>query len=308
MKVPFVPMFATLAAEVPQGPEWVFEEKYDGIRALAVRRRQRVRLYSRTLRDITNEFPDVASGVAPLSKGDLVLDGEIVALDRDGVSRFQLLQRRGSGETAPRYAVFDLLAEQGRALLEETLAERREALERALPAQHGTLLLARRLPRDGPRAYEIAKEKGWEGLIAKHERSLYYPGVRSREWLKVKVRKEAEFVIGGCTPPRGSRQHLGALLVGLYDDGRLRYVGKVGTGFSADTLRMLAAKFRPLRTDRPPFDPAPRLRDAIWVRPRLVAQIAYAEWTSDDKLRQPAFLGLRTDKRPRECRWAERER
>lgn len=300
-------MLATLVSQVPSGTDWVFEEKYDGIRALAVRRGKNVRLYSRSLRDITDEFPEIAQDIASIGDGDLVLDGEVVALDGQGVSRFQLLQRRGSGEAAPRYATFDLLEHRGRSLLEEPLGERREALERIVPARRGSLLIARRMERDGQRAYAVAKEKGWEGLIAKDERSLYHPGVRSREWLKVKVRKESEFVLGGYTAPAGTRTHLGALLVGLYDGDRLRYTGKVGTGFSGATLASLGAKLEPLRTERSPFDEPPRMRDVTWVRPKLVAQIAYAEWTSDGKLRQPAFLGLRTDKAPRECRWSERE-
>jgi len=162
--------------------------------------------------------------------------------------------------------------------------------------------------RDGKAAYREAKRHGWEGVIAKDEGSPYQPGVRSPFWRKVKVRKESEFVIGGYTAPKGGRRHLGALLVGLYEKERLRYVGKVGTGFTEDTLDMLARKLTPLRTDTPLFDPAPRMHDATWVRPNLVAQLVYAEWTADGKLRQPAFLGLRTDKPPRECTWGDRER
>ena len=298
-------MLATIAHDVPVGPHWVFEEKYDGIRALAVRRAGRVRLYSRTLHDLG--FAAVADDVAALGGGDLVLDGEVVALDRAGVSRFHLLRRRGEGRVTERYAVFDLLEQGGRSLLREPLAARRAALERLLAGRAGTLLPARRVARDGGKAYATARERGWEGVIAKDDRSRYAPGARSRDWLKVKVRRASEFVIGGYTPPAGARTHLGALLLGLYRGERLRFVGKVGTGFADATLRTLASKLRALRTDRAPFDPAPRLRHVSWVRPRLVAQVAYAEWTVDGKLRQPAFLGLRADKAPRECRWGERE-
>jgi ATP-dependent DNA ligase len=168
-------------------------------------------------------------------------------------------------------------------------------------------MLSRRLPRDGERALATARAKGWEGIIAKIVTSPYEPGVRSRAWLKVKVRGESEFVIGGYTPPQGSRAEFGALLVGLYDRGQLRFTGKVGTGYTQETLRDVGAKLRNLRTDTPPFDPAPRISNAVWVKPRLVAQLAYAEWTADGKLRQPAFLGLRTDKKPEECTWARRE-
>ena len=303
------PMLATLSPSVVEGPEWVFEEKYDGIRALAGRERGRVKMWSRMLQDLTAGFPHVALAVAGLPGGDLLLDGELVALDAKGVSRFQLLQRRGAaGASPPRYAVFDLLELEGRTLVRRPLSERRSALARLIGRRTDPLFVSRRLVRDGKAAYREAKRLGWEGIIAKDEGSPYEPGTRSRYWRKVKVRKESEFVIGGFTAPKGGRQHLGALLVGLYDGPRLRYVGKVGTGFTQETLDVLATKLERLRTDRSPFDPAPRMRDASWVRPKLVAQLAYAEWTADGKLRQPAFLGLRTDKDPAECNWGERER
>jgi len=302
-------MLATLSPSVVEGPEWVFEEKYDGIRALAGRERGRVKMWSRMLQDLTAGFPHVALAVAALPGGDLLLDGELVALDAKGVSRFQLLQRRGAAGASPtRYAVFDLLELEGRTLIRRPLGERRSALERFIGLRTEPFFVSRRLVRDGKAAYRDAKRLGWEGIIAKDESSPYEPGTRSRYWRKVKVRKESEFVIGGFTAPQGGRQHLGALLVGLYDGRRLRFVGKVGTGFTQQTLDILAAKLDRLRTERPPFDPPPRIRDATWVRPKLVAQLAYAEWTADGKLRQPAFLGLRTDKHPAEVTWSQRER
>jgi bifunctional non-homologous end joining protein LigD len=302
-------MLATLSPTIVEGPEWVFEEKYDGIRAVALREKGRVTIWSRTLQDLTGGFPHVVASMGALEGGDITLDGELVALDAEGVSRFQLLQRRGMANGAPtRYAVFDLLEENGRPLLGRPLAERRAALERLMRGRDDPLFVSRRLMRDGKAAYREAKRHGWEGIIAKDEASPYQPGVRSPFWRKVKVRKESEFVIGGYTAPKGGRQHLGALLIGLYDGPSFRYVGKVGTGFTEETLDMLARKLTPLRTDTPPFDPAPRMKDATWVRPKLVAQLVYAEWTAEGKLRQPAFLGLRTDKSPSECTWNSRER
>jgi bifunctional non-homologous end joining protein LigD len=298
------PMLATLASEVPTGPGWWFEEKYDGIRALAYRQKGRVRLYSRNLL-VLSGFPDVEAEISALPGGDLVLDGELVVFDATGVSRFQLLQRRGSGGRTA-YAVFDLLERDGAELLKRPLKERRAALESVVP-ERGSLRRSRLLGKDGAKAYALAQRKGWEGIIAKDETSVYQPGVRSRSWLKVKVRKESEFVIGGYTAPSGSRAHLGALLVGLYDGPKLRYAGKVGTGYTADTLAELARLLAPLRTETSPFLDAPRTKDATWVKPKLVAQIAFAEWTADGKLRQPVFLGLRRDKSPREVRWDERE-
>ena len=299
-------MLATLASAVPKGPRWTFEEKYDGIRALAYRQKGRVRLWSRNELDLTAGFPDVAEAVAKLPGDDLVLDGELVIFDAKGVSRFQLLQRRGSGGRAA-YAAFDLLERDGRSLLRRPLAERRAQLEDVLK-EGDELRLSRRMGRNGAAAYATAAKKGWEGIIAKDETSTYEPGVRSRAWLKVKVRKESEFVVGGYTAPAGARQHLGALLVGLYDGVDLRYVGKVGSGYTGESLADLAKRLEPLRTAMSPFSDAPRMKDATWVRPKLVAQLAFAEWTADDKLRQPVFLGLRRDKAPRECRWDERER
>ena len=301
-------MLATLSPEVVTGPEWVFEEKYDGIRAIATRQAGAIRLWSRMLQDLTAGFPEIVAAVGALPDGDLAVDGELVSLDEHGVSRFQLLQRRGAkGATAPRYAVFDILELDGRSLRSRPLAERRTALEMLLARTTGPIFLSRRLPRDGEKADAIAREKGWEGIIAKDERSSYEANTRSRSWRKVKVRKESEFVIGGYTAPAGSREQFGALLVGLYQGRDLRFVGKVGTGYTRETLASLGARLARLRTPRCPFTPPPRIGGATWVRPKLVAQIAYAEWTAGDKLRQPAFLGLRTDKDPTECTWGSRE-
>jgi bifunctional non-homologous end joining protein LigD len=300
------PMLATLTAEVPTGAGWVFEEKYDGIRALAYRTNNKVRLWSRNELELTAGFPRVAEAVAALPGGDLVLDGELVMFDAKGVSRFQLLQRRGAGGRSA-YAVFDLLERDGVPLLKRPLKERRVALE-ALVRRGSVLRLSRRVGKNGAKAQETANEKNWEGIIAKDETSVYEPGARSRAWLKVKVRKQSEFVIGGFTAPAGSRAHLGALLVGLYDGKALRFTGKVGSGYTGESLEDLATRLAPLRVEASPFADAPRMKDATWVKPRLVAQIAFAEWTADSKLRQPVFQGLRRDKSPRECLWDERER
>lgn len=302
------PMLATLSKEVVDGPEWLFEEKYDGIRAIAERTRSGVRLVSRTGQDLTAGFAEVAAAVARLDDDDLALDGELVVFDRAGVSRFQLLQRRGvDPRTRPTYVVFDVLRSRGRDLVRRPLEERRARLLELVPRKSGPLMPSRVLRGDGGDALATARKKGWEGVIAKLRGAPYEPGIRSRAWRKVKVRGEAEFVIGGYTPPQGSRAEFGALLVGMFDGPKLRFVGKVGTGYTGETLRDLGAKLRKLRAAEPPFDPAPRITGATWVRPSLVAQLAYQEWTADGKLRQPAFLGLRTDKRPKEVTWRARE-
>jgi bifunctional non-homologous end joining protein LigD len=215
----------------------------------------------------------------------------------------------GGRNLRPVFVVFDCLKTSGEQILNKPLAERRKILERIVPARHPLLKRSRVLSSNGLLAYRQAQRKGWEGILAKDGSSPYEPGKRTRTWLKIKCHLESEFVIGGYTPPAGRRTHFGALLVGLYGGRRLRYAGKVGTGYSQSDLSELARKMRPLQTSKSPFGPTPpRERGAAWVHPRLVAQIAFAEWTKDAKLRQPAFLGLRHDKKPSECRWRERDR
>ena len=300
-------MLATLVDEPFSREGWVNEEKYDGYRGLAYVNKT-VRIFSRNEKLLTAGFPEIAGVLGKLPGAPFVLDGEIVAFDGRGVSRFQLLQRRELGESIrPVFAAFDCLARGGQSLLAKPLSERRAALESIVPEGEGAVIRSRRLPADGLKAYDLARRRGWEGIIAKREASIYRPGIRSRDWLKVKVRKESEFVVGGYTAPGGSRAHFGALLVGLYDGESLRYTGKVGTGYSEKILADLAARMRPLRTVRSAFRDPPREKGATWVKPNLVAQLAFAEWTADGRLRQPVFLGLRKDKKPRECRWSERE-
>jgi bifunctional non-homologous end joining protein LigD len=306
---PVEPMLATLVQEPFDRAGWVYEEKYDGDRTLAYRARGRVRLVSRGLKDVTGSFAEVARALEALPGGDFALDGEVVVFDGKGVSRFQLLQRRALGEhLAPVFVVFDCLERDGVRLIHRPLRERREALEAIVPEDAGIIRRSRRIPTDGIAAFRTAKERGWEGIVAKDEASPYEPARRSKSWLKVKSRRQSELVIGGFTEPRGQRAHFGALLVGLYDGPPLRFTGKVGTGFTRATLDDLERRMRPLATDRCPFGSPPGEKAATWVKPRLVAEIAFAEWTDDGKLRHPVFLGLRDDKDPRECTWAERER
>ena len=289
---------AMLAQLVPtpfHRPGWVFEEKYDGIRILAYKEGVKVTLLSRNNLDRTATFAGVAAAVGQLGDGTLILDGEVVAYDSKGVSRFQLLQR-GDIQT---FAVFDCVYRNGRDLRSEPLSRRRHELEAALGEPSGQILFSRRLAQNGLAAYRIAKRKGFEGIVAKDSDSVYEHG-RSRKWLKVKVHQEEEFVIGGFTAPAGERKHLGALLLGAYRGRDLHFVGKVGTGFSQATLAALAKVFRPLIRSSPPFVNPPREKNVSWLKPRLVAQIAFQEWTADQKLRQPVFLGLRDDKKSSE--------
>jgi bifunctional non-homologous end joining protein LigD len=292
-------MLATLVREPFHRKGWVYEEKYDGYRILAYKEGDGVTLLSRNAKDRTEWFAIVAQAVAKLRARTLLLDGEVVSFDRRGVSRFQLLQ--GSRENAA-YAVFDCLYLDGRDLRREPLPVRRKALEKVLgknPKKGSTIFPSVRLAANGLNAYKAAKRKGYEGLVAKDESTPYVSG-RSRSWLKVKVHQEDEFLIVGYTAPAGAREHFGALLLGAYKAGKLRYVGKVGTGFNRATLARLSRKFQSLVRAKPAVVDPPREPDVTYLAPKLVAQIAYGEFTRGHKLRQPVFLGLRDDKPQRE--------
>jgi bifunctional non-homologous end joining protein LigD len=290
-------MLATLVGEPFHKAGWVYEEKYDGYRILAYKEGGKVTLLSRNGNDRTATFASVAAAIAKLGDRAVLLDGEVVAFDRKGVSRFQLLQR---GDVTHAFAMFDCLYRKGRDLRRESLSMRRREMEAALGKASEELFPARRLAEDGLEAYRIAKRRSLEGMVAKDGASPYEEK-RSRAWLKVKVHQEEEFVIGGFTAPQGARSHIGALLLGAYRGDDLQYVGKVGTGFSAQTLGALAKVFKPLVRATTPFANPPREKKITWLAPQRVAQIAFAEWTAERKLRQPVYLGLRDDKDPREC-------
>jgi bifunctional non-homologous end joining protein LigD len=230
--------------------------------------------------------------VKKLRPATLLLDGEVVAFDRKGVSRFQLLQQ-GRGD--PINAVFDCLYADGKVLRRELLSTRRMILEKLLRGNR-VLMLSRRLAQNGLAAYKIATRRGFEGMVAK-DLTSHYIEKRSRFWLKVKVHQEDGFVVAGFTAPEGPRRHFGALLLGAYAKGKLGYVGKVGAGFDEDALAALYKTFKPLVRRKPALAEQPQKRNVTYLDPRLVAQISYQEWTADQKLRQPVFLGLRHDKR-----------
>jgi bifunctional non-homologous end joining protein LigD len=298
-RIPFRvhPMLATLVDRPFDKPDWIYEEKYDGYRILAYKEGSRVTLFSRNGKDRTLSFSVVADAVRKLAAETLLLDGEVVVFDRHGVSHFQLLQE---GSASPSYAVFDCLYFNGRDLRKDPLSERRATLQKLVPDK-GTVFLSHQLLADGIRAFEEAKRKGYEGLVAKDLASPY-DEERSSKWLKVKVHQEEEFVIAGYTAPTGSRVCFGALLLGAYSGKQLMFVGKVGTGFSRATLRSLCRQFQPLIRKTPSLVDPPREAGLTHLAPKFVAQIAFEEWTVDQKLRQPVFLGLRDDKLPEDCR------
>lgn len=300
-------MLATLTDRRDFGDDWLLERKFDGERCVATKRDGEVRLESRTGRDLTSTYPEITDAISSLRSKQLVLDGEVVAFDGEQTSFSRLQQRLGVRRPSKEllksfpvvYCVFDLLEIGGEDLTDQQLEKRRARLEKVV-RQRAALQVSDAWRGDSERRYQDACRSGWEGLIAKRAAAPYLRG-RSKDWLKLKCVWEQEFVIGGYTDPAGSRTDFGALLVGYNEDGELRYAGKVGTGYSAKTLRELGTRLRKLETDDSPFaDARPIPRGTHWTKPELVAQIGFAEWTGDGRLRQPRFLGLRDDKRPRD--------
>ncbi len=305
------PMQALLVDTPPRGA-WIYEIKFDGFRALGFRDADGARLRSRNNHDLGARFPEVAAAVATLDCADALIDGEIVALDEKGRSSFQLLQAYDLGQQRPPilFYAFDLLYLDGRDLRPRPLTERKAELERLLGDASGVIRLSRSLGEDAGALLTQARKLDLEGLIGKRPDSPYEPGRRSGAWIKLKLHHEQEFVIGGYTPPGGTRAHFGALLVGVQDGGELKFAGKVGTGFNAGLLRTLYARMRRIATDRCPFADLPQkrsgrggqavtaaeMRRCHWVRPELVCELKFSEWTRDGRLRQPVFLGLRDDK------------
>jgi bifunctional non-homologous end joining protein LigD len=287
------PMKAVLTDKPFSDPGWIYERKLDGIRCVAIKGGGRVRLVSRNGLSLDARFPEPAAALAGDPADGFVVDGEVVAFDGPRTS-FARLQQRGEREVAVFLYLFDLLHLAGHDTTALPLRARKRLLHGALSFA-GPIRLTPHRNREGEKLFREACRRGWEGLIAKRADSPYVHG-RSRDWLKFKCSAEQELVIGGYTAPRGARTELGALLLGYYDDGRLRYAGKVGTGFTQATLRDLAERLAPLRRDDSPFADPVRERDVTWVEPRLVAQVGFTEWTRDGRLRHPRFLGLRDDK------------
>jgi bifunctional non-homologous end joining protein LigD len=317
------PMLASLADAPLDDPQLVYEPKYDGIRAIVeIAPKGQVRLWSRLGNEKTHQFPEIAAALATWArarKEPLVLDGEIVALDGTGEpTGFQQLQGRihlTSGEAAggsgPASGValiaFDILREGKTDFRERPLVERRAALERVFARTRSPLLrLSRQVRGDGRALFGEALERGWEGLIAKQAGSAYRSGKRSPDWHKLKIVHEQELVIGGWTEPRQTRAYFGALLLGVYEGADLVYVGHTGTGFNERELSRVMKRLEPLETKECPFKTRPKTNERPhWVRPELVAQVKFTEWTADAKLRHPVYIGLRDDKKPAEVRREE---
>jgi len=300
-------MLATLTDRREFGDDWLLERKFDGERCVALKTTGEVRLETRNGKDLTSVYPEVSAAVASQRSRSMTLDGEVVAYDGDQTSFSRLQQRLGnfrpSDEQVSKYpvvyCVFDLLEIDGEDLMARPLVERRARLLKAI-RESSALQHTEAWSDDAQGRLAEACRSGWEGLIAKRADGPYISG-RSKDWLKLKCVWEQEFVIAGYTEPAGARTDFGALLVGYYQDGALRYAGKVGTGYTKDTLHDLGIKLRKLETSESAFADARAVpRGTHWTRPDLVAQIGFAEWTKDARLRQPRFLGLRDDKSPAE--------
>jgi bifunctional non-homologous end joining protein LigD len=308
-------MKAKLAASIPSGA-WLYEIKFDGFRALALRGGNEARLLSRNEKDFGGKFNEVMDSLSKLEVQDAIVDGEIVALDEKGRSSFQLLQAFELGQDRPAifYYAFDLLRLNGEDLCDLPVEERKAKLEKLLKRSMGTIRYSASLGGDAEKLLAQARQFGLEGLIGKRAGSRYEAGRRTGSWIKLKLQQEQEFVIGGYTEPAGSRKHFGALLVGVFEGKELKFAGKVGTGFNEKLLRTMLGIFKKVPRETSPFVDLPEKRAGRygqgvtasemklchWIEPKIVCQIKFEEWTKDHRLRQPVFLGLREDKDAKE--------
>ncbi len=308
------PMRATLADRAFSDDDWLYEIKWDGYRVEAVVTGTGTRLWTRNRQDAARYFPDLAGPAEWIEAGEAIVDGEVVALDEDGRPRFSLLQdrtgvrfgkRRESGagrEPAPIvYQAFDLLRLDGRSLLDVPLEERKRLLRSRLRT-HPLVRYASHVVADGEAFIEAARQQELEGVVAKLRRSAYEPGRRSRAWLKIKLRREQEAVVVGWLPGQGSHRELGSLILAVRSGDRWVHAGQVGSGIDARMRRQLRGELDRLSRDESPLDPAPRLKGARWVEPKLVVRVEFADWTGDDLLRQAAFKGLEVGRDPRSVR------
>ncbi|QPF83924.1 DNA ligase [Bradyrhizobium genosp. L] len=293
------PMLATLTGAPFDDPDWIFEDKYDGFRMIAEVRCGKVALYSRNGKIISRSYVEVAKALEGV-KGDAVVDGELVAIGKDGASHFQLLQNALRHEAKLLYCAFDLMFADGDDLRKLPLFERKRRLKAILP-RHKLIAFSEHRKASGRKFFAEAERKHLEGIMAKRVDSPYASGSRTGDWLKVKTAQRQEVVIAGFTAPRRSRPFFGSLVLAVRENGAWRYIGHVGTGFSHQMLKELHGKLMKLKAVRSPF-PAKVKDEAVttWVRPTLVAEVKFAEWTSKGELRQPVYLGLRSDKKAKD--------
>ena len=292
-------MLATLVDEPFDDDDWVYEIKWDGYRAIAEIKNGEVDLYSRNLNSFNQKYKPVAAALKDLDK-DMILDGEIVVLDNQGRSDFHSLQNFGrSGKGQLIYYVFDLIYFEGKDLTGLPLKVRKEILKNILP-DIPAIRYNDHIPKDGKAFYKLAGEKQLEGIIAKNIQSKYYRNKRSKEWLKLKIKKRQEAVIGGYTKPKGSRNYFGALVLGVYNDkNQLEYIGHTGGGFSEEDLKQIYNRIKPLEQKSSPFIKKPKTNmPAVWLKPELLCEVEFSEWTGEGMMRHPVLKGLREDKKP----------
>ena len=305
------PMLATLVDDPFSDPEWIFETKWDGFRSICFISDGQARFVSRNQIEMTPQYPELHEVAKQIGAKQAILDGEIVALDEHGMPRFQLLQPRvgrKSGVDALRgkgqivYFVFDLLYADGYDLRNCTVVERKAKLAQILhPANF--IKLSEHVQGNGEAFFREIEKFHLEGMIAKRATSKYLPK-RSTDWLKVKTIMRSEVVVGGYTQPRGARSYFGALVCGLYRDNKLHYIAHVGGGFNERKLASIYKLMQPLKSDKSSFVDAPKTNEPVqWIKPRLVAEVKFSEWTADHRLRHPVFVGLREDKDPKDCRF-----
>ncbi len=298
------PQLALLVEEAPEGAEWLHEVKYDGYRIGCAVEDGRTTLWSRRGNDWTARLPEIAAAARALPVRSALLDGEVAAVLPDGRTSFQALQNAFSG--GPRrlfFFVFDVLHLDGQDLLDRPLVERKAVLERLVGDSRGVIRYAPHVDGSGPAAFREACRIGLEGIVSKRRDGKYRAG-RNTGWVKVKCARRQELVIGGFTDPEGAaRDAIGALLVGHHEGGELRFAGKVGSGFTNALAREIRRRLEAIATQECPFTPRPAGwlgKNAHWVRPELVCEVSFTEWTSDGKVRHPVFHGLREDKAAKE--------
>jgi bifunctional non-homologous end joining protein LigD len=296
------PMLTTLVDEAFDSDDWLFEIKWDGYRAISSISRGKVELYSRNNLSFNQRYPEIVDELSTWPT-DCVLDGEIVALDENGHSRFQFLQNWMSDQQGSlRYYVFDILWLDGYDLTQVPLIDRKKILKQIIP-EGLAISYSDHVEKNGIKFFEAASQRGLEGIIAKRKNATYETDARSKNWLKIKTALRQEAVIVGFTEPAGSRMYFGALVLGIYENGKLEYAGHTGTGFTHKTLKEVWDKLEPLITEKSPFDIKPKTRfPATWVQPKLICEVKFQEWTQGHIMRVPVFMGLRTDKKPIEVK------
>jgi bifunctional non-homologous end joining protein LigD len=290
-------MLATLVDAPFDGRDWVFETKWDGFRLIATIEKGGVTLYSRNGLIVSDNYKPVAKALEKV-RHDAVIDGELVAFDAHGVSRFQMLQNALRTTTNLHYCAFDLMFLDGQDLRGRPLVERKDRLKAILPREP-LIIYSEHWPQHGKRLFREAQKQGLEGIMAKRAQSKYLSGARTKDWLKIKTVRRQEVVIVGFTAPRRSRPHFGSLVLAVREGKEWRYVGHVGTGFSHAMLGAIHTRLWPLRTGTSPFRQKVKDQAATtWVKPKLVTEVKFTEWTEAGEMRHPAFLGLREDKNP----------